>query len=219
MFAKIRTRAGVGACIAAALGFGSWGSTIAAAHPSLELPIYALALGFAIAAAVLGILLVVESRRRAHTSKDVSPDEWRAQEACFRNIKGEISGIWMQRNRTGTINWHISRANGATARDLQSFEDEAKAASQLLARTLPHYSPREFRRTFGINTVDQWLNALMMLRIDPASKFRHSSHGAVESEGRSVSRLVEMSALSCARVATGGRPDPFRFPIRKGDPA
>ncbi len=71
------------ACVAAALGFGSWGTSAEATHPSAAIALYLLA----VVAAGCGIVLWFRPARQRTAVLD-----WREQEDRFRRLNPNVRG-------------------------------------------------------------------------------------------------------------------------------
>ena len=192
---------GLGFLIGAALGLAGWATSAEGSHPYVALVLYVLALLVALAAGAA----IVRERRSTHQQTTVSVNDWRAQEERFRRLNKNIEGHYEHDIGSRILRWSIYSSEGATARDRELFETEARMASRLLRAAL-EYPEGKFIGCFGSDEVDQWLNAIRPL-VDPGT--RATSTGRSEGRktvGHFVAELPVMSANACVKLAAGERP-------------
>lgn len=135
--------------------------------------------------------------------RPATAEEWTAQAERFRAISPKLEALWSRYAGAPRLDWSLYYKDGATVRDRDLFDAEAKRASKLFLRSLPQRV--RFGRWIGRDRVDVWLDIIAM--VDPLSDMKISgqSHG-VKTEGGVMNNVAEMSVVACSRLASGEMP-------------
>lgn len=171
-------------------------------------------IGPAVAIGCLFAYLVLEHQWpvRWLSDDDSRAAAWRAHEARFAQLTGDLYALWTYVTETGEASWHVHRADGASMRDLQAFEAEAVAAAGSVAQ-LRKEAPRKFKN--AAPGVDTWLNVVGAL-VEPKSDLEMTGSLAGRRHvGGTIDNVVEASRIACARLAAGGlEPSPRTRQLR-----
>lgn len=156
--------------------------------------------------AVPGSGIVVWAAKAAWGSiRPATADEWTAQVERFRAISPKLEALWNRYSGAPRVDWSLYPKEGATVRDRELFQAEARRASKLFLRSLPQRV--RLGRWIGRDRDDIWLDIIATMA-DPLSSIRFGGGRSfgVETPGGAMNDVAGMSVVACSRLAAGEMP-------------
>jgi hypothetical protein len=131
-------------------------------------------------------------------------DEWTAQSDQFRAASPNLYALWNRYSGAPRVDWSLYPTEGATERDRELFQAEARRAARLFLR--PLLQRVRIGRWIQRDLDDVWLDIISTLA-NPLSDVKISGRlFGVESEGGVMNDLAGMSVVACSRLASGEKP-------------
>jgi hypothetical protein len=149
--------------------------------------------------------LVVWSGKAAwERIRPATADEWTAQLDRFRACSPKLEALWNRYAGAPRVDWSLYHKEGASVRDRELFEAQAKRASKLFLRSLPQRI--RLGRWVGRDPDDIWLDIIATMA-SPLSDMKFSGRSfGVETTGGVMNDVAGMSVVACSKLASGEMP-------------
>jgi hypothetical protein len=156
-------------------------------------------------AAIPTSLLVKEAAKAVwQRIRPATAKEWVELADRFGTTSPNVYSIWNRFEGAPRADWWLYHQEGATVRDRDLLQAEAKRAAQLYLRSLPQRL--RVGLWIGRDVEDVWLEVITAL-VHPRSDVKLSGRSfGVNTEGAVLENVAEMSKVACMKLAAGEKP-------------